>query len=183
MTEHPDSRKILIVDDNPDIHRDFANILEPPEETDALNQLEEDVLGIPTEDHSYQRNHFQLFYATQGEQALAMVEEAAACADPFRLAFVDMRMPPGWDGLETIERLWQVDPKLQVVLCTAYSDHSGPMIQQHLGPTENLLIQPIVRSAGLFGLAGGPSGSYNKGIIRGNTRCVLRIMFGLGQAG
>jgi PAS domain S-box-containing protein len=53
---------------------------------------------------------------------------------------VDMRMPPGWDGLETIRRLWQVYPELEVVICTAYSDHSWHQIQQTLGTNERLLI-------------------------------------------
>ena len=140
QTSHPDSRKILIVDDNPDIHRDFASILDTTADTNALDQLEEEIFGSPSSEQTYQRYHYRLFYATQGKQALEMVSAAVACADPFLLAFVDMRMPPGWDGLETIERLWQVDPELQIVLCTAYSDYSWHVIQQQLGPTANLLI-------------------------------------------
>ncbi|HET6883025.1 MAG TPA: response regulator, partial [Pirellulales bacterium] len=54
--------------------------------------------------------------------------------------FVDMRMPPGWDGLETIKRLWQAEPKLQVVLCTAYSDYSWFEICEALSPGDRLLI-------------------------------------------
>ena len=40
------------------------------------------------------------------------------------MAFVDVRMPPGWDGVETITRIWEVDPDLQIVVCTAYADYS-----------------------------------------------------------
>ncbi|WP_419659737.1 two component system sensor histidine kinase, hybrid [Desulfosarcina variabilis str. Montpellier] len=137
---HPDRRKILIVDDNPDIHRDFANILNPPAESNLLDHLESEILGHSKKPKSVTAYHYALSYATQGEQALEMVTAATGCADPFLLAFVDMRMPPGWDGLETIERLWQVDPQLQMVLCTAYSDYSWQDIQQHLGQTANLLI-------------------------------------------
>lgn len=56
------------------------------------------------------------------------------------MAFIDMRMPPGWDGLETIERLWQVDPKLQIALCTAYSDYSWEDIAERLQLGDRLLI-------------------------------------------
>ena len=49
-------------------------------------------------------------------------------------------MPPGWDGIETIRRLWQESPNLQVVLCTAYADYSWQEIHQVLGDTDNLLI-------------------------------------------
>ncbi len=140
QTNHHDSRKILIVDDNPDIHRDFTRILELSSNTDGLEQMEEEIFGSPSGDDASPGYHYRLFYATQGEQALAMVEAAVDCADPFLLAFVDMRMPPGWDGLETIKRLWQADPELQIVLCTAYSDYSWHAIQQQLGPSANLLI-------------------------------------------
>jgi len=51
-----------------------------------------------------------------------------------------MRMPPGWDGVETISRLWQADPSLQVVICTAYSDYSWDQIVEKLGITDRLLI-------------------------------------------
>jgi signal transduction histidine kinase len=56
------------------------------------------------------------------------------------MAFVDMRMPPGWDGLETIENLWYVDPDLEVVICTAYSDHPWEDVSRRIGNTDKLLI-------------------------------------------
>ncbi|QDT10083.1 ATP-binding protein [Stieleria marina] len=56
------------------------------------------------------------------------------------MAFVDMRMPPGWDGLKTIAELWKVDPELQVVICSAYSDQSWSKIRQSLGASDRLLI-------------------------------------------
>jgi PAS domain S-box-containing protein len=49
-------------------------------------------------------------------------------------------MPPGWDGVETIEHLWQVDPALQVVVCTAYSDYSWEKMTVRLGVNDNLVI-------------------------------------------
>jgi two-component system sensor histidine kinase/response regulator len=56
------------------------------------------------------------------------------------MAFVDMRMPPGWDGLETIEHLWYVDPDIQIVICTAYSDHPWEDVSRRIGDTDKLLI-------------------------------------------
>jgi CheY-like chemotaxis protein len=56
------------------------------------------------------------------------------------MAFVDVRMPPGWDGLETIGHLWRAQPDLQVVICTAYSDFSWDDIRRRLGQVDNLLI-------------------------------------------
>lgn len=59
---------------------------------------------------------------------------------PYALAFTDMRMPPGWDGLETIEKLWAVDPNLQIALCTAYSDYSWEAMAERLEFGDQLLI-------------------------------------------
>jgi diguanylate cyclase len=53
-----------------------------------------------------------------------MVTSARAEDRSYAMAFIDMRMPPGWDGVETVERLWAIDPELQVALCTAFSDYS-----------------------------------------------------------
>ena len=59
---------------------------------------------------------------------------------PYALAFVDMRMPEGWDGAQTIEHLWQADPRLQVVVCTAYSDYSWDELLDRLQAHDRLLI-------------------------------------------
>ncbi len=58
----------------------------------------------------------------------------------YALAFVDMRMPPGWDGLETIEKIWHVDRDIQIILCTAYSDYSWEEINSRFGAADRLLI-------------------------------------------
>ncbi|GAF88236.1 unnamed protein product, partial [marine sediment metagenome] len=52
----------------------------------------------------------------------------------------DVRMPPGWDGIETIQELWKVQTDLQVVICTAFSDHSWSDVIRKFGKTEQLLI-------------------------------------------
>jgi signal transduction histidine kinase len=132
-------RKVLVVDDNPDIHGDFETILKPEATTENLDQLEAEIFGSVRQ--SFKPAHeYRLSFALQGQQALEMVNEALAVDDPFHLVFVDMRMPPGWNGLETIERIWQNDPDLQIVLCTAYSDYSWEEIEQRLRRTDNLLI-------------------------------------------
>ncbi len=69
-----------------------------------------------------------------------MVQKALAENDPYALAFVDIRMPPGWDGVETLERLWECSPDIQAVICTAYSDYSWDDISRRLGQTDSLLI-------------------------------------------
>jgi len=83
---------------------------------------------------------FDLDYADQGQSALALVQLARREGRPYAMAFVDMRMPPGWDGLETIEHLWAADPEIQTMICTAYTDHSWDDIILRLGHDDRLLI-------------------------------------------
>ncbi len=85
-------------------------------------------------------DRFTVDCADQGVAALALVEAAGKEGNPYAVAFVDMRMPPGWDGLETIERLWGADAALQVVICTAYSDQPWSEIRDRIGRTDQLLI-------------------------------------------
>ncbi|PID41869.1 MAG: GGDEF domain-containing response regulator [Proteobacteria bacterium] len=137
--ENNHSYRILIIDDNQAIHQDFAKILirESNEESD-LDDLEAVLFG--TEKAKSEASDFRLDCATQGLEGVAMVEQALADGQPYTLAFVDSRMPPGIDGVETIQRLWQKDPELQVVFCTAYADYSWQEIRDILGETDNLLV-------------------------------------------
>jgi signal transduction histidine kinase len=139
LNKAQNQRKILVVDDNPDIHSDFQTILMSDDSTENLDQLEAEIFGSSREPIR-PTHEYLLSFALQGQQALEMVDDALAADDPFHLAFIDMRMPPGWNGLETIERIWQRDPDIQIVLCTAYSDYSWEEIENRLHRTDNLLI-------------------------------------------
>ncbi|MGE7956013.1 GGDEF/EAL domain-containing response regulator [Pseudomonas sp. NPDC089530] len=132
------NRRILIVDDTASIHEDFRKILAPADTPqDSLSDAEAVLFGAPV---STSLEHFVLDSAFQGAEALDKVQAALDRDVPYAMAFIDMRMPPGWDGLETIERLWQVDPKLQIALCTAYSDYSWEDIVERLQMGDRLLI-------------------------------------------
>lgn len=128
-----------MVDDNRLIHADFRKILQPEETRSHADLLEAQLFGEEPP-ASVTELVYELDAASQGEEALRRV--AAACAEgrPYAVAFVDMRMPPGWNGVETIEQLWAVDPELQVVLCTAYSDFSWEEILARLGLSDRLLL-------------------------------------------
>jgi signal transduction histidine kinase len=129
----PGNRRVLIVDDNRAIHDDFRKILgEPAEAALALAALEAALFG-PAADRPARLPPFQITSAYQGEEALALLAQAREQGDPFAVAFIDVRMPPGWDGLETARRAWQADPELQVVICTAYSDYSWDETTDQLG--------------------------------------------------
>ncbi|HTZ21409.1 MAG TPA: response regulator [Opitutaceae bacterium] len=131
--------RVLVIDDTAAIHDDFRKILHPemtapPRLRAALSA----VLG-PRE-NAASRKIFEVDCALQGQEGLALLRQARAEQRPYALAFVDMRIPPGWDGIETIRHLWAEDPALQTVICTAYSDYSWNQTVQALGDTDNLVI-------------------------------------------
>ncbi|HQS31579.1 MAG: hybrid sensor histidine kinase/response regulator [Polaromonas sp. 39-63-203] len=131
------NRRILLIDDMLTIHEDFRKILLAKPEARDLDVAEETLFGKST---APAQGSFELDSAYQGRDGVAMVEAALQAGRPYAMAFVDMRMPPGWDGVETIERLWRVDPQVQIVICTAYSDHSWEDVLARLDAQDRLLI-------------------------------------------
>ena len=61
---------------------------------------------------------FEVDSAYQGKEGLQKVQKALNTGCPYAMAFVDIRMPPGWDRIETIKQIWNVDPDIQVVIDT-----------------------------------------------------------------
>jgi signal transduction histidine kinase len=139
MSNSPSQPRFLIVDDNPAIHDDFRKVLGGGSQAALrLDDLEQTLFGSSTGSNVTQG--FRLDSAYQGEEALGMLQRSLEQNDPYCLAFVDVRMPPGWDGIETLSRLWQCCPELQAVICTAYSDFSWEEITCRLGKADSLLI-------------------------------------------
>ena len=136
----PKKQRILIVDDNREIHEDFRKILAAPADVagDRLNDLEADLFGGDKAGRSTPTYDMESAY--QGQEGYEKVLAAVAAEDRFALAFVDMRMPPGWDGVQTIEKIWEADPEIQIVICSAYSDYSWDAILAKLGTHDRLLI-------------------------------------------
>jgi CheY-like chemotaxis protein len=134
------NNRILVVDDNEAIHQDFDKILKSAKlagaaKPDALasSSFDEEKPTSPYTD-------FQLTHALEGEEALELVLASLATGTPYALAFVDERMPLGWNGLETVEKIWEHDHEIEVVLCTAYADFSWEEIAGRLTHPERLLI-------------------------------------------
>jgi two-component system, sensor histidine kinase and response regulator len=133
-----DNRRILVIDDNVNIHEDFRKILAPPQEADSLNQARAALFGeVPTFPPQVQ---YELEFASQGREGFGLVQTAHQRGNPYAVAFVDMRMPSGWDGLETIEHIWYTEPDIQIVICSAYSDHPWDDVSRRIGNTDKLLI-------------------------------------------
>ncbi|MEC8557429.1 MAG: EAL domain-containing protein [Planctomycetota bacterium] len=97
-------------------------------------------LDAPAEKQVEHESKIVLDSAYQGEDGLRKVVAAVECGEPYALAFVDMRMPPGWDGLQTIEEMWKVAPEMQVVICTAFSPNTWDEIVDRVGNSDRLLI-------------------------------------------
>ena len=139
-------RRILLIDDNRQVHEDYRKILQGTEVEEPTNDsyqafFDEDQ---PKENSDASltplRELVEIDSALQGKEGLDKVKKAIEEDRRYSLAFVDLRMPPGWDGLRTIEEIWRVDPDLQIVICSAYSDNSYSDICNRLGRTDSLLI-------------------------------------------
>ena len=131
--------RILVIDDNPAIYEDFCKVLSPGTlPSKALLDLAStifDEVRKPTQTESY-----QIDFAPRGQDGVKKVQAALEEGWPYVIAFVDMRMPNGWGGLETIKNLWLTAPQLQIVLCTAYSDYSWSEIREQLSRRDRFLI-------------------------------------------
>ena len=133
------NRRILVIDDNPSIHDDFRKVLcRTAENTASIEEKEAILFGQTSNGQAC--DSFEVDSAFQGNEAYEMIKQARADNTPYSMAFVDLRMPPGWDGIETIERVWNEDPELQFVICSAYSDHTADEILERLGMSDRVLL-------------------------------------------
>jgi two-component system cell cycle sensor histidine kinase/response regulator CckA len=133
------NRRILIIDDNRAIHDDFRKILSPDTIRDAaMNVTETELFGKPG--NVTREIQYEIDSAYQGEDGVMRVKQALEEGRPYAMAFVDIRMPPGMDGVETTRKIWTVDPEVQIVLCTAYADYSWDEMFEKIGDSDGLVI-------------------------------------------
>jgi two-component system, sensor histidine kinase and response regulator len=133
------NRRILVIDDNRSIHNSFRAILYSAESgKSTLDETEARLFGEVTSGR--RAAGFTMESAYQGEEGIELLRCALDRGQPYAMAFVDMRMPPGMDGLETITKLWELDADLQVVICTAHSDYTWHDLLAKLGSSDRLLI-------------------------------------------
>jgi len=134
--------RLLIIDDNIAIHQDFLKIFGTTAAKAAENEFlaAEAALFGETVETTSGRPVFALDSAYQGQEGVDKARQALAEGHPYGMAFVDMKMPPGWDGLETIERLWAIDPHIQVVICSAHADYDWMDVVHRLGHSDQLLV-------------------------------------------
>lgn len=131
------NKRILIIDDDCEIFHAFQAVLAPDSipSHQKMAQLLKKSLDAPVPTAV----SFSLQYAAQGEDGFRVVEKALAESQPFAVAFIDIRMPPGWDGVKTAASIRAIDPNIEIVIVTAYSDRSQEDILASVGTPEKLL--------------------------------------------
>jgi CheY-like chemotaxis protein len=136
----PGKKRILIIDDSEAIHQDFRRILCPErkESSTDLDLMAEELFG-PLPSNPDAQTLFEVDSAFQGREGLAKVEQAQAAGNAYALVFLDYRMPPGWNGIETLRHLRVAAPTLPVVLCSAYSDYSWEESTREASPSQRLM--------------------------------------------
>jgi CheY-like chemotaxis protein len=133
------NRRVLVVDDNPSIHDDFRKILAPVETVRAAMSLTETQLfGDVMNKERLVR--YEVDSANQGQDGVALVKTSLEQGRPYAMAFVDVQMPPGWDGVKTTREICLIDSEIQIVICTAYTDYSAQELFEIVGGNHRLVI-------------------------------------------
>ena len=117
--ESTDNRRVLIVDDQQDIHDDFDEMLGASDDSSLTDELASLFVDEQQDDLPLD---FELLHANSGEEALGVVTRAIADTAPIAVAYVDIRMPPGIDGIETVRRIRRIDREMEIIVMTAYTD-------------------------------------------------------------
>ncbi len=160
------NRRILIVDDQQDLREQLAKLLlrsgKFNETTSLVQGIRSRLVGSrekEAEDGTVAAKtvsdvEYEVDIAGQGEEAFEMVKKAQAENRPYAIMFTDMRMPPGWDGLETARRVRQIDHKIEIVIMTAFADHNQREIAETIGlPHKLLYIKKPFQSEEIYQLA------------------------------
>lgn len=131
--------RLLFVDDENEIIKNYRKLFE--KEKNPLDELAfaaGDILGIENEAPE-NINEYEVFTSSQGEDAIRIVEENLTSNNPIKVAFIDMRMPPGINGAETAKAISELDPLIEIVIVTAYSDIQLSEIVKTVGRADKLL--------------------------------------------
>jgi len=133
------NRRILMVDDEPRILEELEKVLTPSQSGNAeLSELQNRLFSTP-ETKRKSVIVYDVCCCHQGDEAIRKVQEAVEQDEPFAVAFIDIRMPPGPDGVATAEEIRKLDPNIQIVMMTGYSDFDISEIAHRVPPEDKLL--------------------------------------------
>jgi len=134
-------KKIIVIDDDKQILEVYLQILAQPEKKDdsASAALESVLYGGADQKSAYASGQYELITSSQGKDGFEIIKQARETDNPFTLAFIDVRMPPGWDGVETACKIREIDSEIEIVMVTAYSDRGREELVTKIGTPEKLL--------------------------------------------
>ena len=155
------NNRILIVDDQEDLREQLGKLLvnsgQPNKTSTLVQSMRERLMGISDEKPSSAPKtapRYDIDTVGQGEEAFEMVQAAIDNKAPYAVMFTDMRMPPGWDGLKTAKKVREIDRNIEIVIMTAYADHTQNTIAEEVGMPEKLLyIKKPFQTEEIFQLA------------------------------
>jgi diguanylate cyclase (GGDEF)-like protein len=160
--------RILIVDDEPAMHESYRQSFTPGRAGDggaALSAMAADLFG-DDEDEATEGDAaapdapmaFAIDHFMQGLDAVEAIHASIASGDRYAVAFIDVRMPPGIDGKETAKRIRALDPDINLVIVTGYSDFSPLDISRAAGPADKIFyiakpfeVEEVVQTATALG--------------------------------
>jgi CheY-like chemotaxis protein len=174
------NRRILIVDDQSDLREQLAQLLlnsgRPNKTAMLVRGMRARLMGVgeSAEADTDTLPLYDIDTAGQGEEAYDMAKAALANKAPYAVMFVDMRMPPGWDGLKTARMIREIDPNLEIVIMTAYADHSQEDLSREIGNPEKLLyIKKPFQSEEICQLALSLCAKWNLQMLHQKRRSIL----------
>src|SRR5579863_293599 len=143
---NPSPIRVLVVDDEPEVRDAYRQILassEVSQEMTGFNELRSRLFRKePAPAHRARAaarvSNFEAVYCDQAQEAVAAVKQSLAQDQPFAVVFLDMRMPPGKDGVWAATQIRELDPAVEIVICTAYSDADPCEIGSYVPPEDKL---------------------------------------------
>lgn len=131
------NNRVLIVDDQEEIHKDFEEVLSYPSDESIPDDLASAFNSDKKNDNFLPK--FELLHARSGQEAYNIVKKSLEDGDPIAVIYMDVRMPPGWDGIETTRRIREIDKDVEVVIITAYNEKPLSDIVNNIGLLHKLL--------------------------------------------
>ena len=137
---HSDANiRVLIADDDEHVlecYREAFGIDTGTSRLRVLNALEAELFD-PGEDAEAEP-HFEVVACSQGNDAIDLARDAADKGSPFDVVILDVRMPPGIDGVEAGSEIRKLDPDVEIVFVTGFSDVPLDELQRRVPPPMKL---------------------------------------------